>query len=76
MEIKFDKLAIFVNRQKKNEITNEMLQMKKITGSDYLISFPEDEEIGSIAEKGESLFNLSEKNEIVLKIDDFIKELI
>jgi len=76
MEIKFDKLAIFVNRQKRNEITNEMSQMKKITGSDYLISFPENEEIGSIAEKGESLFNLSEKNEVVLKIDDFIKELI
>lgn len=76
MDIQFDKLAIIVNRQRRQEITDEMHQLKADTGSDYLIGLSENEEIGSISEKGESFFNIPEKNEIVQKIDGFIEQLL
>jgi hypothetical protein len=52
-----------------------MLQLKSDTGSDVLIGLPDNEEIGRVSENGESFFNLSEENEIVQQIDDFLLKL-
>jgi len=74
MGIQYDKLAIFVNRLRRPELSDDMLQLKNDTGSDILIGLQDNEEIGRVSENGESFFNLSEENGIVQQIDDFLSK--
>jgi hypothetical protein len=40
-----------------------------------VIALPENQEVASFSEKGESMLSLSPENEIVGMIDEFIKKL-
>jgi CO dehydrogenase maturation factor len=75
MGIQYDQLAIIVNRLRRSELSDDMLQLKSDTGSDILIGLPDNEEIALVSENGENFFNLSEENEIVQQIDDFLLKL-
>ena len=74
MEIKYNRLAIIVNRQNRTELSDDALRLKVLTKSDCIFGLPEDDEIRNISEKGESIFELSEKNEIIQALDGFIKD--
>ena len=75
MEIKYDRLAIIINRQKRTEFTDEILQLKTETQSDFLIGLPENKEIEQVAERGDSFFKLSTDNEIMQRLDQFLHEV-
>jgi CO dehydrogenase maturation factor len=75
MEIEFKKLCIFINRAKNGKHPGEALFLKNETEADFVIALPDNHEIASLSEKGESILALSTENEIVASMDEFIKQL-
>jgi CO dehydrogenase maturation factor len=75
MEIKYDKLAIIINRLRSRELPTHALELKMKTGADFLFSLPDDAEIAELAEKGTSLFSLPEQNRVVEILDKFLDEV-
>jgi CO dehydrogenase maturation factor len=72
MEIEFDKSAIIVNRLRRDRIPEKALEIRDITGTDFIIGIPEDDSIAELCEDGKSLLSLCGKNPAVKKIDEFI----
>lgn len=72
MEIKYDKLALLINRMRREDLPDSAKKLKNKTGADYLIGFPDDEEIAKFAEEGKNLLKLSEENAVSQKIDELL----
>ena len=72
MEIKFDKLAVFVNRIRTEELPVKAMEMKERIGADFIVGLGDDDELADFAEQGKSLTELSDDNRVAVKIDEFI----
>lgn len=75
MNIRYNRLAVIVNRLRGNRSFHYMEEIKAYTKADYLLLLPDDEELAAIAEKGASVFNLSLENPVVQQIDSFLELL-
>jgi CO dehydrogenase maturation factor len=75
MDIKYNKLAIIINRLRSGELPSNASSLKSKTEADYLLSLPDDEQIAELAENGTSLLSLSEQNGVVALIDKFLDEV-
>jgi len=75
MEIKYDKLAIIINRLRSEKLPDNASELKKRTGADFLFGLPDDEQIAELAENGISLLSLSEQNGVVALIDKFLDDV-
>ncbi len=75
MEIRFDTLAIVVNRLRKDSLPDQAEELRTETGADFMIGLPDDEELASIAESGKSLESVSSANRVASAIDGFLSEL-
>ena len=73
MEIEYGKLAIIVNRMRKEELPDAVIKLEEKIGADYLIGLPDDDEIAKFAEEGKNLMLISEKNVVARKIDELLK---
>ena len=73
MDIKYKRLALAVNRMRRDELPEVVKELNKKVNADYLIGLPEDDEIANFAESGKSLMMLSGNNAIALKIDELLK---
>jgi len=73
MDIKYNRSAIIVNRQQWIELNDDAKRLQDVTQSDFLFGLQENDEIRMVSEKGKSMFEVSEKNEIIQTIDGFIK---
>jgi len=72
MELKYNRLAIFVNRLRKNELPEYVSQIKTETGADIVIGLPEDTELAELAENGQSIESLSSNNPVIRHLDEFL----
>ena len=76
MGIEYDKLALIINRMRRAELPEAVKKLKELTGADYLIGLPDNDEIANFAEKGESLLMLSDGNAVVGEIDKLLDKAI
>lgn len=75
MQIQYDKLAIVINRMRKDSPLWYAQELQKEIHADFLIDLPDDPELAKVAECGKSIFTVSENNAVVCNIDKFLKIL-
>ena len=75
MDIEFKRLCIFINRARNGKLPDEALFLKNETEAEFVIALPDNQEIASLSEKGESVLALTPENEIVGMMDEFMKKL-
>jgi len=75
MEIKYDRLALIVNRLRSDEFPKKVSDVKNAIGADFLIGLPDNSELAEIAENGLGLTLLSGENEVVKRVDGFLDEI-
>lgn len=75
MEMKYDYLAIIINRLRCNELPPQVSKLKIETGADIVIGLPEDEELVEHGENGKSIWSLSPGNVLIERLDEFLSEL-
>lgn len=74
MNIEYKKLAIIVNRLRRDKMPDKIEEVKKITGADFVIGLPDCDELADLAEKGDSITKVSPDNKIVAIIDDLLEQ--
>jgi CO dehydrogenase maturation factor len=72
MEIVYDRLAIVVNRLRRQELPAGAKELIIATGADIIIGLPEDENILSISEENGNLKNMSPDNPVLIGLDRII----
>lgn len=75
MDIKYDKLAVIINRLRSGELSAGASELKIKTGADFLFGLPDDDQIDELGESGASLLALSEQNKVVELMDKFLDEV-
>ncbi|MGE5342549.1 MAG: AAA family ATPase [Candidatus Omnitrophota bacterium] len=76
MNLHYDRLAIIVNRLRRNELPAYVSQLKETTGADMIIGLPDDGELAELAENGRSIFSLSPNNAIIDHLDKFLDRIV
>lgn len=76
MDIKYDKLAIVVNRLRRDELPEYLKTVQAATRADYVIGLPDCDELAGIAESGASIRDISADNPVVAKIDELLAEAL
>jgi CO dehydrogenase maturation factor len=74
MKIKYEQLAVVINKVRSTIAQTQINHLKSSIGADFVVCLPVDEEIISLSENGDSLASLSDQNKVVDKIDLFLKE--
>ncbi len=74
MEIKYDKLAIIINRMRGGELPSAAAEIKEQTGADFIFGLGDDDQIAMFAEQGRSLLEIPADNDVLRKIDEFLNE--
>jgi CO dehydrogenase maturation factor len=74
MNIKYGKLAIVVNRLRRDELPERVEEIKQITKADFVIGLPDCGEMAEIAEKGGNIMSASADNKIIKIIDDLLEQ--
>ena len=72
MEIKYDQLALIVNRMRRDELPGYALELKAQTGADLLIGIPDDEELAGLGENGCNLADLPDANIANRRVDELL----
>jgi CO dehydrogenase maturation factor len=72
MEITYGKLALIINRMRRDELPGYAEQIRAQTGADILIGIPDDLELAELGEEGHDLAGLSPDNVVVKKIDELL----
>ncbi|HVO67531.1 MAG TPA: AAA family ATPase [Syntrophales bacterium] len=73
MEIAYDRLAIVVNRLRREGLPAGTENLKIATRADMIVGLPEDEEIIAISEQGGNLRNLSLNNPLLIGVDRILE---
>ncbi len=74
MNIKYGRLAIIVNRLRRDELPERMEEIREITKADFVIGMPDCSELAEIAEKGGNIMNVSADNKIVKLVDELLEQ--
>ncbi len=74
MNIEYNKLAVVVNRLRRDKMPDKIEEVKKITGADFVIGLPDCDELAELAEKGGSIVGVSPDNKIIAIIDDLLEQ--
>jgi CO dehydrogenase maturation factor len=72
MEIAYDRLAIVVNRLRRQELPAGVEELRIATGADIIVGLPEDENILAISETNGNLRHLSPDNPLLTGMDRII----
>lgn len=75
MEMQYDKLAIVINRLRRDELPAKAAELKEATGAGIITGLPDDPELADLAENGEHIHSLSPGNTVNSRLDDFLKAL-
>jgi CO dehydrogenase maturation factor len=76
MEIEFDHAVIIVNRLRGDQLPDKAAQMASDLGLEHVLGLPDNDELARTAEEGKSLFTLPADNQIIDKLDDFLKDFL
>jgi len=69
MEVKYDRLAVIINRLRRPEMEQELHGLKAELKADFLVFIPDDEALAFQAEQGRPLSSLPADNPVVKKVD-------
>ena len=75
MEIAYDRLAIVVNRLRRQELPSGVQELKIATDADIIVGLPEDEEIITISENSGNLMNISAGNQVFSRLDKILENI-
>jgi CO dehydrogenase maturation factor len=75
MEIRYDRLAIVINRLRTDESMLALSDLKSGTGADYLVTIPENLELSEMGENGKSLWSISPANPVVQRLSALLDQL-
>lgn len=73
MEISYDKLAIIINRLRRDTLPVGVDGLRRATGADVIVSIQEDEDILTISERNGNLRHLSPDNPVLTGMDRIIE---
>jgi CO dehydrogenase maturation factor len=76
MDIRFDRLAIIINRIRKEEPDAAIATLRTDIGADYVVNLPENPELAEIAECGKSLWALSSQNAVIGRLGAFLDHFL
>ncbi len=74
MEIKYDKLALVINRMRRDELPAYAAELQEATGADILIGIPDDLALADLGEAGHDLSGMPADNIVVQRIDQLLTE--
>ncbi len=74
MEIKYGRLAVIVNRTRR-DLPEAAHNLQREINADFLIPLPDDDELFAFAEEGRAVTQLPENNPVVQRVDTFLNEL-
>ncbi len=72
MEIGYDKLALVVNRLRRDEMPEQLLRLQALTKADFVLGLPDDDELAELAENGGSVMSLPVANAVLDRVDGFL----
>jgi len=75
MGIKYNRLAIIVNKLRDGKLPESATSLKISTGADLVIGLPENRELAEFNENGKSLSLLSDDNPVSKRIDELLTQL-
>lgn len=75
MKVKYEKLAVVVNRLKHPGLPARAEDLRNALRPDAFLGLPEDEAVEKLGEEGRSLWTLRESNEVVMHVDAFLSEI-
>ena len=76
MEIEYDRLAILVNRMRREEPSAYATEIQAATQADLLLALPENDTLAEIAERGGSLLDAPDDNPVVQVIDRLLDTML
>jgi CO dehydrogenase maturation factor len=76
MDIRFDRLAIIINRIRNDERDSAVAALKTDIGADYVVNLPENAELAEIGECGKSLWAITSENTVVERLGAFWDNLL
>jgi CO dehydrogenase maturation factor len=74
MDVRYERLAIVVNRVRGGDLPAAAPALKEKTRADFLLALPEDQAIAELGERGESLAGLPEGNPVIEQLDRLLAE--
>jgi CO dehydrogenase maturation factor len=69
MEMRYDKLALIINRMRTDELPSRVDEIKKVTKADIVIGLPDDPEIARFSESDNSYLDISAQNPVLTKMN-------
>jgi CO dehydrogenase maturation factor len=72
MDMRYDRLAIMVNRMRGAKPPEAINQIKQRIKADFLVGLPDDEQLAALAEQGKPVIDLDEENPVIKRLDDFL----
>jgi CO dehydrogenase maturation factor len=75
MDIRYDKLAVIVNRVRNGSMPPSAERLRQM-GTSVVTALPDDDEIAAFAEQGKPFTGLSADNPVVKGIDDFLNNIL
>lgn len=76
MDIRYDKLAVIVNRVRNGKLPDAALSLKDRLGAAVILGLPDDDEIAAFAEANKPFAGLSQTNVVIREIDEFIEQFV
>ncbi len=76
MDMQYDRLAILVNRLRRDELPQRAVELKAATNADFVIGLPENGELAEFGESGKNLMSLPEGNAASQRLDQFLDVLL
>ncbi len=76
MKVEYKKLAIIVNRVRKDTDAHALKSLRESTRADFMAMLPDDAELGDFAEKGMSLRGVPAANPVAERIERFVDEIL
>ena len=77
MEMKYKKLAIIVNRLRRDQLPEQVEKLKESTQADFIIGLPEDDQLAQLAENGDPVSNTRLTiNPVALKLDELLTRVL
>ncbi|MBD3419709.1 MAG: AAA family ATPase [Chitinivibrionales bacterium] len=76
MGITYDKLALIVNRMRKESLSDRAQSVKAAIGAELAMGLPDNQALAETFEEAGSVFKLPDDNVVVHKIDSLMNELL
>jgi len=76
MEVAYDRLAIVINRLRRNEFPEGAADLKERTKADHLLGLPESGALLDLAERGDGLDKIPGSDPVVENLDRFLDEAV